>query len=718
MDPYFRTIRGLRALIEKEWLFCGHPFQARNDCHQQRFHKHHTSSLHQNGSKSSPGHERSTEGWASGGPPVLLSSPNGKSERLSAIPNLSTFTRPNWMKTTTGGDSGRTTSLKRISNPFSRSSGGGSQDDSWRGLPSNRADIPTSDHPYPPSPAPTEIASDSTMEEGFVYSSSSSSSFSSRYKSRFAKDVRATTPQGDATIATTATTHDSSVGQPKTNPSPVFLLFLTCLHHILQQHADQFEYNDYLLLLLAKAASGFSPFGDFLFNTERERAQAQLRENTVSVWAWIDRHRGLVTHAGYTRSSQQQQQRGGGDHRTTSSSSSKTSSTSTSSPSPSSSSSLSSSMPMVLPVQTGGRYISIWSEYYFDALASAGTHPLDPVTIMASSPIFHPHAPTSRARRVLATDFWHATLLATTAQSTGMTTAVATMTAAMRKVGDGHRTLQPMTTAFHLSSPIPFPGAEGPSSYGNGDATISGPSPALPLPPKSFTSARPHENGSPFMEQRPPTAQQTIEHHLDFVRWKYVRDQYEGEYWSLVSFLRRKRHARAREVFKKWAQWAKTEPEVSTGWVVAGRDGGCEAGGGVAVVGRNDGRIERRKGERKAEEAGDDEQGLHRPLPMMVAHTSRRELMVEMEEILDTDQEAFFGDHPVVFEEVMDESLSEEGSSEQDEGMMGMELESSFPRDFHKRQLQLLQNGSQRVESIYSDDGFDDLGFPVRVDDL
>ncbi|CAG8597722.1 3149_t:CDS:2, partial [Gigaspora rosea] len=73
----------------------------------------------------------------------------------------------------------------------------------------------------------------------------------------------------------------------ETAPAPVFLLFLTCLHHILEQFPSAFEYNDFFLLCLARAAAGNSPFGDFLCNSECEREAIQLRERTRSIWSWV-----------------------------------------------------------------------------------------------------------------------------------------------------------------------------------------------------------------------------------------------------------------------------------------------------------------------------------------------------------------------------------------------------------------------------------------------
>ncbi|CAG8448977.1 18448_t:CDS:2 [Racocetra fulgida] len=84
-------------------------------------------------------------------------------------------------------------------------------------------------------------------------------------------------------------------------PAPVFLLFLTCLHHILEQFPSAFEYNDFFLLCLARAAAGNSPFGDFLCNSECEREAIQLRERTRSIWSWVKERRQWFRNPLYQR---------------------------------------------------------------------------------------------------------------------------------------------------------------------------------------------------------------------------------------------------------------------------------------------------------------------------------------------------------------------------------------------------------------------------------
>jgi myotubularin-related protein 6/7/8 len=67
--------------------------------------------------------------------------------------------------------------------------------------------------------------------------------------------------------------------------SPIFILFLDCLHQILSQFSDEFEYNQEFLVFLADASLR-GLFREFVVNTERERNDLIFR--TMSVWANVD----------------------------------------------------------------------------------------------------------------------------------------------------------------------------------------------------------------------------------------------------------------------------------------------------------------------------------------------------------------------------------------------------------------------------------------------
>ncbi|CAI2183290.1 17508_t:CDS:2 [Funneliformis geosporum] len=124
-------------------------------------------------------------------------------------------------------------------------------------------------------------------------------------------------------------------------PAPVFLLFLTCLHHLLQQFPSSFEYNDFFLLCLAKAAAGNSPYGDFLCNSECEREYVQLRERTKSIWSWVREHKQWFRNPRYYQNTQYENQNNISvwfDDKW---------------------------KKEVLRPDTGARFITLWNEYYF-----------------------------------------------------------------------------------------------------------------------------------------------------------------------------------------------------------------------------------------------------------------------------------------------------------------------------------------------------------------
>lgn len=118
-----------------------------------------------------------------------------------------------------------------------------------------------------------------------------------------------------------------------------------------------------MLVTLARASQGgVSPFGDFLFNSERERDASRLRERTASIWPWVLRHRGWFTNMEYVRprgsvllplrrpsrrrrgekeDKEEEEEEEGTDPEDW--------------------------RKDVLSVQTGGRFMTVWAEYYFDA---------------------------------------------------------------------------------------------------------------------------------------------------------------------------------------------------------------------------------------------------------------------------------------------------------------------------------------------------------------
>ncbi len=71
-----------------------------------------------------------------------------------------------------------------------------------------------------------------------------------------------------------------------TQRSPIFVQFLDALWQIWKQSPQRFEYDERLLTFLAEHVSSCK-YGTFLFDTQRERRQYKLAENTVSIWTHV-----------------------------------------------------------------------------------------------------------------------------------------------------------------------------------------------------------------------------------------------------------------------------------------------------------------------------------------------------------------------------------------------------------------------------------------------
>jgi myotubularin-related protein 9 len=79
---------------------------------------------------------------------------------------------------------------------------------------------------------------------------------------------------------------------------PVFLLFLDCVRHFLEQFSLSFEFNQHLLVTLFDNAYT-SEYGTFLGNCQKERHQLQLASRTVSLWTHIFSNQSTFTNPLY-----------------------------------------------------------------------------------------------------------------------------------------------------------------------------------------------------------------------------------------------------------------------------------------------------------------------------------------------------------------------------------------------------------------------------------
>lgn len=75
--------------------------------------------------------------------------------------------------------------------------------------------------------------------------------------------------------------------KPSDQRSPIFPQFLFCVYQLLLQYPYAFQFNENLLITILDELYTCR-FGTFLFNSERERKKAAVRDNTTSLWSYVN----------------------------------------------------------------------------------------------------------------------------------------------------------------------------------------------------------------------------------------------------------------------------------------------------------------------------------------------------------------------------------------------------------------------------------------------
>lgn len=77
--------------------------------------------------------------------------------------------------------------------------------------------------------------------------------------------------------------------QHEDQKSPIFLQWLDCLHQLIIQYPNYFEYNMDLILFLANNYT-INLYGTFMYNSDSERKYLEAKKKTVSIWTDIVRN--------------------------------------------------------------------------------------------------------------------------------------------------------------------------------------------------------------------------------------------------------------------------------------------------------------------------------------------------------------------------------------------------------------------------------------------
>jgi len=80
--------------------------------------------------------------------------------------------------------------------------------------------------------------------------------------------------------------------------SPIFIQFMDCVHQLVKQCPNAFEYTlEFVKTVCIHSGSGY--YGNFLFNTHKERAENRLRETTISLWSYVNRDNSKFVNCNY-----------------------------------------------------------------------------------------------------------------------------------------------------------------------------------------------------------------------------------------------------------------------------------------------------------------------------------------------------------------------------------------------------------------------------------
>lgn len=80
--------------------------------------------------------------------------------------------------------------------------------------------------------------------------------------------------------------HDMKDKRQDEEESPLFILFLDCLHQFINQFPCSFEYDTKLLAFLSEEYQS-NKYGTFLYDSDQERATDKTQTHTVSIWSEV-----------------------------------------------------------------------------------------------------------------------------------------------------------------------------------------------------------------------------------------------------------------------------------------------------------------------------------------------------------------------------------------------------------------------------------------------